>query len=67
MATFEGSEATIHHDRFGGGPDVLWVAGGSGLGSDRHPYQMPHFEPSFRNTTFDNRGHRANDVRSPDA
>ena len=56
MATFRGSEATIHYERFGEGPDILWVAGGGSPGSEWHPYQMPHFERSFRNTTFDNRG-----------
>ena len=56
MATFEGTEASIHYDRFGEGRDVVWVAGGGALGSDWHRYQMPHFERSFRNTTFDNRG-----------
>jgi pimeloyl-ACP methyl ester carboxylesterase len=57
MATFQGSEATIHYDRFGEGPDVVWVAGGGSLGSDWHPFQMPFFERAgFRSTTFDSRG-----------
>lgn len=56
MATFQGSAATIHYDRFGEGADVVWVAGGGSPGSDWHAYQMPHFERSFSNTTFDNRG-----------
>jgi len=56
VATFEGSEATLHYEQFGEGPDIVWVSGGGGLGSDWHRYQIPHFERSFRNTTFDNRG-----------
>ena len=56
MTTFRGSQATMHYDRFGEGPDIVWVAGGGSPGSDWHPFQMPHFERSFRNTTFDNRG-----------
>ncbi len=56
MTTFEGSQATIHYDRFGTGPDIVWIAGGGAPGSDWHSYQMPHFERSFTNTTFDNRG-----------
>lgn len=57
MAMFQGTEATIHHDSFGSGPDVVWVAGGGSLGSDWHPFQMPYFERAgFRSTTFDSRG-----------
>ena len=48
--------ASIHYDVFGEGHDVVWVAGGGGLGSDWHKYQMPYFENHFRNITFDNRG-----------
>lgn len=50
------TNAVIHYDTFGDGPDVVWVAGGGGLGSDWHRYQMPYFEQHFRNVTFDNRG-----------
>jgi pimeloyl-ACP methyl ester carboxylesterase len=56
MTRFHGSQATIHYSRFGDGPDIVWVAGGGSRGSDWHPYQMPHFRRSFRNTTYDNRG-----------
>lgn len=48
--------AQIHYDQFGEGHDVVWVSGGGSLGSDWHKYQMPFFEPHFRNTTYDNRG-----------
>ena len=47
---------TLHYEQFGAGPDVVWIAGGGGLGADWHEWQIPFFERSFRNTTFDNRG-----------
>jgi pimeloyl-ACP methyl ester carboxylesterase len=56
MPRFEGTEATISYEQIGDGPDIVWVAGGGGLGSDWVPYQMPHFQGDFRNTIFDNRG-----------
>lgn len=49
-------DVVIHYDQFGEGPDIVWVAGGGGHASDWHEWQVPFFEPSFRNTTFDNRG-----------
>jgi pimeloyl-ACP methyl ester carboxylesterase len=57
MPTFEGSQATIAYERFGDGPDVVWIAGGGDVGARWHRYQIPYFEDAgFRNTTFDNRG-----------
>lgn len=57
MPTFDGTEARIHYDRFGEGPDLVWVAGGGSAGSDWHHYQMPYFRGAgLRSTTFDNRG-----------
>jgi pimeloyl-ACP methyl ester carboxylesterase len=56
MPQFEGSEATIHYEQIGSGPDIVWVAGGGGLATDWVPYQMPAFREDFRNTIFDNRG-----------
>jgi len=53
---FEGSQSRIFYEQFGSGPDIVWVAGGGGLGSDWHAFQIPYFEGAFRNTTFDNRG-----------
>lgn len=50
------SQATIHYERFGDGPDIVWVSGGGDTGSRWHRYQVPFFEDAFRNTTFDNRG-----------
>jgi pimeloyl-ACP methyl ester carboxylesterase len=65
MATFEGSEASIHYDRSGAGRDVVWVSGGGGLGSDWHRYQTPYFDGRFRNTTFDSRGIGATTCERP--
>jgi len=56
MPRFEGSEAAIHYEQIGTGPDIVWVAGGGGLAADWVPYQMPYFGTDFRNTIFDNRG-----------
>ncbi|MCZ3389702.1 MAG: alpha/beta hydrolase [Actinomycetia bacterium] len=56
MAKCDVPGASMHYEQFGEGHDVVWVAGGGSLGSDWHKYQMPFFEPHFRNTTFDNRG-----------
>lgn len=50
------SEVTLYYEQFGEGPDIVWLSGGGGLGSVWHEYQIPYFESSFRNTTFDNRG-----------
>lgn len=56
MPQLNGSEASIHYEQTGTGPDIVWVSGGGGLATDWEPYQLPHFRTSFRNTTFDNRG-----------
>src|SRR5215831_9844498 len=48
-------DITIHYEQLGEGPELVWLGGG-GLGSDWHTWQIPYFEPFFRNTTFDNRG-----------
>lgn len=56
MPFLEASEARIHYEQFGRGPDVVWISGGGDTGSRWHKYQIPFFEPSFRSTTFDNRG-----------
>jgi len=43
MTQLECSNATIHYEQFGEGPDVVWVSGGGDTGSRWHPYQMPFF------------------------
>lgn len=65
MPTVEGSEARLHYVQHGEGPDIVWVSGGGGLATDWHPYQIPFFEPQFRNTTFDNRGIGATECDVP--
>ncbi len=56
MPLHQASEAMLHYEQVGEGPDIVWVSGGGGLASDWDPYQLPFFRPDFRNTTFDNRG-----------
>jgi thioesterase CepJ len=56
MPEFSGSEATIFYEQFGKGRDIVWVAGGGGIGADWQRYQTPYFSRQFRSTTFDNRG-----------
>ncbi len=56
MPAFTGSEATIHYEQTGEGPDVVWVSGGGGTASSWDAYQLPYFRRDFRNTTFDGRG-----------
>jgi pimeloyl-ACP methyl ester carboxylesterase len=53
---FEGSSATLAYEQRGRGPDIIWVGGGGDAGDSWNAYQLPHFERSFRNTTFTNRG-----------
>ena len=50
------SESNVFYEQSGAGPDIVWISGGGDLGSRWHRYQLPFFEGSFRNTTFDNRG-----------
>ena len=56
MSQIELSNAVVHYEQFGHGPDIVWLSGGGGLGRAWHAYQIPYFERSFRCTTFDNRG-----------
>jgi len=48
--------ATIWYEQSGEGPDLVWVAGGDQPGSDWRRYQVPHFDDTWRNTTYDPRG-----------
>jgi pimeloyl-ACP methyl ester carboxylesterase len=56
MPVLEASGITISYEQTGEGPDVVWIAGGGDVGAVWHRYQIPHFRPGFRNTTFDSRG-----------
>lgn len=56
MPFVDGTQARTFYERFGVGPDIVFVSGGGSRGSDWHPYQVPHFSRSFRCTTYDCRG-----------
>ena len=56
MPRVEGSQASIYHEQFGSGPDVVFIAGGGDIGARWHRYQIPYFSRRWRCTTFDNRG-----------
>ena len=56
MPTMQGSQATIHYEQVGDGPDIVWVSGAGGPAPRWDAYQLPYFRDAFRNTTFDNRG-----------
>ena len=53
MSLVTGSEATIHYEQTGQGPDIVWISGGGDTGSRWHKYQTPFFDDAFRSTTFD--------------
>jgi pimeloyl-ACP methyl ester carboxylesterase len=56
MPMFEGRATTLPYAQRGEGPDIVWVGGGGDAGDSWDRYQLPHFETSYRNTTFTNRG-----------
>jgi pimeloyl-ACP methyl ester carboxylesterase len=56
MPILEGSQASIHYEQAGEGPDIVWVSGAGGTADSWDRYQLPHFKDSFRNTTYDCRG-----------
>lgn len=56
MPTVQGTDATIHYEQAGDGPDIVWVSGAGGTVSSWDTYQIPHFKQRFCNTTFDSRG-----------
>jgi pimeloyl-ACP methyl ester carboxylesterase len=56
MPTVRASQATIHYEQVGEGPDIVWVSGAGGTASSWDTYQLPYFRQGFRNTTFDGRG-----------
>ncbi len=65
MPLFDGSDASLFYEQTGAGPDIVWVGGGGTVGRDWRRFQTPHFDPSFRSTTFDNRGIGATRCASP--
>ena len=48
--------AVLHYEQVGEGPDIVWLASGDMPGSSWWAFQIPYFEDSFRNTTYDARG-----------
>jgi pimeloyl-ACP methyl ester carboxylesterase len=59
------AEVDLHYEQRGEGPDLVWLAGGDQPGSDWYLYQIPDFEDSFRNTTYDARGVGQTSCREP--
>lgn len=55
MPIVQGSQASIHYEQEGEGPDIVWVSGAGGTAGS-WGYQVPYFKDSFRNTTYDARG-----------
>lgn len=56
MPQIELSEASIHYEQQGEGPDVVWISGGGGTAGSWDAYQMPYFRQFYRNTSLDCRG-----------
>jgi pimeloyl-ACP methyl ester carboxylesterase len=49
-------DVTLNYDQSGAGPDIVWLAAGDHPGSNWRRWQVPAFEPGWRNTTYDARG-----------
>ncbi len=49
-------DVTLHYDQTGAGPDIVWLAAGDHPGRNWRRWQVPAFEPGWRNTTYDARG-----------
>jgi pimeloyl-ACP methyl ester carboxylesterase len=58
-------DVTVHYDQSGQGPDVVWLAAGDHPGSNWRRWQVPAFEPGWRNTTYDARGVGETHSRTP--
>ena len=58
-------DVTLHYDQSGQGPDVVWLAAGDHPGSNWRRWQVPAFEPGWRNTTYDARGVGETRSRTP--
>ena len=56
MPELQTDGATIWYEQTGNGPDLVWVPGGDQPGSDWRIFQVPYFDDSWRNTTYDPRG-----------
>jgi pimeloyl-ACP methyl ester carboxylesterase len=58
-------DVKLHYDQSGHGPDVVWLAAGDHPGSNWRRWQVPAFEPGWRNTTYDARGVGETRSRTP--
>ena len=58
-------DVTLHYDQSGEGPDIVWLAAGDHPGSNWRRWQVPAFEPGWRNTTYDARGVGETGSRTP--
>jgi pimeloyl-ACP methyl ester carboxylesterase len=56
---------TLHYDQSGEGPDIVWLAAGDHPGANWRRWQVPAFEPGWRNTTYDARGVGGTSSRTP--
>lgn len=56
MSTHEVKDAVLHYQQTGEGPDIVWLAAGDHPGANWRRWQVPAFEPGWRNTTYDARG-----------
>jgi pimeloyl-ACP methyl ester carboxylesterase len=56
MPHLDATQASVHYEQTGSGPDVVWVGGGGTVGRDWQRFQTPYFDPAYRSTVFDNRG-----------
>lgn len=48
--------ARLYYEQSGEGPDIVWLAAGDHPGANWRRWQVPAFEPGWRNTTYDARG-----------
>lgn len=56
MPEFAHDDVTIHYEQSGAGRDIVWLAAGDHPGANWRRWQVPAFEPGYRNTTYDARG-----------
>ena len=56
MSTHEVKDAVLHYEQTGEGRDIVWLAAGDHPGANWRRWQVPAFEPGWRNTTYDARG-----------
>jgi pimeloyl-ACP methyl ester carboxylesterase len=56
MSVLQTADAAVYYEESGSGPDVVWLAAGDQRGSIWRRYQVPSFDASYRNITYDARG-----------